>query len=184
MFPLIVCDTAYWLWVRISCVTDFPWAFATPNQQPLLRKGELAPSFTGPPQGCPESQRAPPLPPSPSPKARPLEGPAAAGKSESEWARQMAQERKRHILEVYCSSDTKLPLHSLHIRNRRNYFSGVRRIHLSSKPCTFHFYPLNELRNLATKNYSHLTACIQPPFRSGQQGIIPQLTSITLPTLL
>lgn len=55
-----------------------------PNHQPLPHKGELAPSFIGLPQGCPESQHAPPLPPSPSPKARPLEGPAAAGKSESE----------------------------------------------------------------------------------------------------
>lgn len=60
--------------------------------------------------------------------------------------------------------------HFLHIRNRHNYVSGVRWIHLSSKPCTFHFYPLNELHNLATKNYSHLTAGIQSPFRKRATG--------------
>lgn len=38
------------------------------------------------------------------------------------------------------------------------------------KAMHFSLYPLNELRNLATKNYSHLTAFIQAPFRKRATG--------------
>ncbi len=169
MFPLIVCDAAYWLWVRISCGTDFPWAFAKLNQQPLLRKTELAPSFAGLPQGCPESQHAPPLPPLLAQKQghwRDLLPQANPG--ENEWGRWLRN--GKYISSRCCMARSFHYIsHFLHIGNRHTHFQGWDK-HTFIKAMHFSLYPLNELRNLATKNYSHLTACIQAPFRKRVTG--------------
>ncbi len=114
----------YWLWVRISCGTDFPWAFAKLNQQPLLRKTELAPSFAGLPQGCPESQHAPLLPPLLAQKQghwRDLLPQANPG--ENEWGRWLRN--GKYISSRCCMARSFHYIsHFLHIGNRHTHFQG------------------------------------------------------------